>query len=345
MAIGNMQYGKGNDSVGDPTTLTSTAAAGTIDVENTSPGGAAIVGKGAEGHGVFGTSNGCAFPEGCYAGAGVQGENTGGGHGVRGFASGVGVGGYSSSQSPGVNGESGLGDGVNGTSGQRNGVQGVSRSVSASGVYGQNFSGGGYGIAGRSNARTEPFGAAVLGDNTAGGYAGYFNGRVHVNGVLSKSGGGFLIDNPVDPANKILCHSLVESPDMMNIYNGNVTTDNDGKAVVELPGYFDALNRDYRYQLTVVGQFAQAIVAKEIKNNQFVIGTDAPNVRVSWQVTGIRHDAWANAHRSNAEIDKPETERGKYLTPEEHGEPTTASLFHVQFPSPNEVHAGLERKE
>ncbi|HMB90044.1 MAG TPA: hypothetical protein VKP65_04300, partial [Rhodothermales bacterium] len=55
-------------------------------------------------------------------------------------------------------------------------------------------------------------------------YAGLFNGDVWVTGTLSKGGGSFKIDHPLDPANKYLAHSFVESPDMMNVYNGNVTT-------------------------------------------------------------------------------------------------------------------------
>ena len=57
--------------------------------------------------------------------------------------------------------------------------------------------------------------------------------------------------------NKYLCHSFVEPPDMMNIYNGNVMTDGSGYAVVEMPAWFESLIRDFRYQLTPVGQFAR----------------------------------------------------------------------------------------
>jgi hypothetical protein len=142
------------------------------------------------------------------------------------------------------------------------------------------------------------------------------NGDLSVSGNVYKSGGTFKIDHPLDPANKYLYHSFVESPDMMNIYNGNVVTDSHGIATVELPSYFEALNQDFRYQLTVIGQFAQAIVAKEIANNQFTIQTDKPAVKVSWQVTGIRHDAYAEAHRVVVEEDKPAAERGTYLHPE-----------------------------
>lgn len=94
-------------------------------------------------------------------------------------------------------------------------------------------------------------GYAIVGDNggsNSSGYAGWFNGRVAVLGTLSKGGGSFKIDHPLDPANKTLSHSFVESPDMLNIYNGNVTTDADGFATVTLPDWFEALNRDFRYQ-------------------------------------------------------------------------------------------------
>jgi hypothetical protein len=333
MAVGNMQYGAGNNSGNDPTTLTSTAAPNTLAVENTSAGRPAIVGRGTnQGHGVAGYSNGCGFPENCFDGAGVYGENTGTGYGVRGFAPvGVGVGGYGGGASPGVDGGNWSGgDGVDGFSSRRNGVQGVSQSRVASGVYGENMSGGGFGVAGRSNVGAGAFGAAVLGDNTAGGFAGLFFGAVRVNGTLSKAGGGFRIDHPLDAPNSYLHHSFVESPDMMNVYNGNVSTDADGNALVELPTYFEALNRDFRYQLTVIGQFAQAIVAEEVRDNRFSIRTDKPNVRVSWQVTGIRQDAWANAHRSEVEVAKPADERGRYLAPEEHGQPATAGLYYVE---------------
>jgi hypothetical protein len=69
--------------------------------------------------------------------------------------------------------------------------------------------------------------------------------------------------------------------------SGNVTTDANGYATVQLPAGFEAANIDFRYQLTIVGpDFAQAIVYQQISNNTFVIRTDKPGVTVSWQVTG-----------------------------------------------------------
>jgi hypothetical protein len=131
-------------------------------------------------------------------------------------------------------------------------------------------------------------------------------GNLNVVGAISAGTKDFKIDDPLDPDHKFLYHASVESSEMMDMYTGNVTTDAHGDAVVQLPAWFQALNRDFRYQLTVIGQFAQAIVAQEIRNNRFTIKTDKAKVKVSWQVTGVRHDAYAKAHPLQVEVDKPE---------------------------------------
>ena len=125
-------------------------------------------------------------------------------------------------------------------------------------------------------------GSSLSGTNSASGYAGYFAGRVHVTGTLSKGGGSFKIDHPLDPENKYLSHSFVESPDMMNIYNGNVTTDANGETEVTLPEWFETLNRDFRYQLTVIGQFAQAIVSEKV----MAIASKSEPARPAWKFRG-----------------------------------------------------------
>jgi len=167
---------------------------------------------------------------------------------------------------------------------------------------------------------------------TGSDLAGYFKGNVYVDGSIAKLSGSFKIDHPLDPANKYLYHSFVESPDMMNIYNGNVVTDANGDAIVPLPEWFETLNRDFRYQLTVIGQFAQAIVASKVANNQFSIKTDKSNVEVSWQVTGIRQDPWANAHRIPVEEEKDARDRGHYIRPELYGAPEEASIAWARHP-------------
>jgi hypothetical protein len=180
-----------------------------------------------------------------------------------------------------------------------------------------NTSSGGKDWAILSAASGDAEGAGNLGiTNFTGSSTIYLEGNVNVTGNLSKGGGSFKIDHPLDPADKYLYHSFVESPDMMNIYNGNIFTDKRGLATVTLPDYFGALNRDFRYQLTVIGQFAQAIVLKKLNHNRFTIKTSKPDVEVSWQVTGIRQDAYANAHRIPVEENKPPQEQGHYLHPE-----------------------------
>jgi hypothetical protein len=161
-------------------------------------------------------------------------------------------------------------------------------------------------------------------------------GNMNVTGSLSKGGGSFKIDHPLDPENKYLYHSFVESPDMMNVYNGEVTTDGTGYALITLPDYFEALNRDFRYQLTVIDDEDQSDVvvwAKVVRRigvdgaNTFTIRTFKGNVAVSWQVTGIRKDAWAEKNRIPNSVDKVGREKGKYLHPEAFDKPASQGIF------------------
>ena len=193
-----------------------------------------------------------------------------------------------------------------------------------------------YGVYGYANGISgTPINYGVYGKANGPGtnYAGYFQdgdvkivNDLDVVGTLSKGGGSFKIDHPLDPENKYLYHSFVESPDMKNIYDGTVITDGNGMAYVELPNYFEALNKDFRYQLTVIGEFAQVIILDKIRNNQFSIKSDKPNVEVSWLVTGIRQDAYANANRIQVEEYKKSANRGKYLHPEAFGRPPEMSV-------------------
>jgi hypothetical protein len=164
------------------------------------------------------------------------------------------------------------------------------------------------------------------------GYAGLFNGSVDVMGFLTKSSGSFKIDHPLDPANKYLYHSFVESPDMMNIYNGNAVLDANGEASVILPDWFEALNRDFRYQLTCIGGFARVYIAQKVQNNSFRIAGGHAGMEVSWQVTGIRQDDWANAHRIPVDVEKSERERGYFIHPELYGAPEEKGMEWARYP-------------
>jgi hypothetical protein len=323
---------------------------GVLGVTFAAPGG---------GNGVFGssTTGGDGVVGFVGDGTGVIGDSVRGDGvlGISGTANGVIGENFSEPGDPmdprpaGVAGRSQLGDGVSGASTAGSGVFGLNDGAQA-GVWGSNCSNDpgvrgtslvGTGVAGSSligdgiSAESitgngiEGFSsraAGVLGDSGPDGFAGLFLGRVRITGTLSKGGGGFEIDHPLDPDNKYLSHSFVESPDMLNVYSGMVTTDDTGEATIRLPDYFQALNEACRYQLTVVGEFAQAIVAREVEQNQFAIATDKPRITVSWQVTGTRRDPWAVANRIQVETDKTADERGLYLHPEARHQPDTSQL-------------------
>jgi len=273
-------------------------------VSSTSPGaGSAGMrginnGTGGLGIGIWGSQNG--------SGTGVYGE-TPSGIGVEGYSnSNLGVLGRTTSGIA-VRGNSASGTGVLGThvagTGTAPGVEGRTDSKSAgavgvlgvvtsttpgaasAGVQGINYGNGGNGIGVYGYHGGSGFG--VFGTAPAAGYAGYFVGRVAVAGTLTKGGGSFKIDHPLDPANKYLYHSFVESPDMMNIYNGIVHLDAQGEAWVTLPEWFEALNRDFRYQLTAIGSASVLYIAEEITNNRFKIAGGMAGMKVSWQVTHL----------------------------------------------------------
>jgi hypothetical protein len=246
--------------------------------------------------------------------SGVYGENNGEGFGVAGRSSGTGVYGEGQDSGVGVYGVSTNNDGVHGVSTNNNGVYGFSSST-----YAGFFTG-------------------------ASGQAGYFNGNVDIAGTLTKGAGSFKIDHPLDPANKYLSHSFVESPDMKTIYDGVVVLDAKGEASVELPAWFEALNRDFRYQLTAIGASAPNLyIAQKISKNCFSIAGGLPGLEVSWQVTGIRHDPYADQHRLPVEEQKSTEERGKYLYPKEYGQPETVGLYYEDIQKMQQHQADIRK--
>jgi hypothetical protein len=198
-------------------------------------------------------------------------------------------------------------------------------SSQAFGVAGVHVDGYTFGALGTDHA-----GLYAIGDRANGRLGGLFdgdveiNGDLHVNGDLSKSSGTFRIDHPLDPTNRYLYHSFVESPEMLNVYSGTIVLDASGEAVVTLPDWFEALNVDYRYQLTCVGGYAPVYVAREVSGNTFAIAGGRPGLKVSWQVSGVRNDPYARKHPVVVEVDKPAEQRGTYLNPDAYGvAPTT----------------------
>jgi hypothetical protein len=170
-------------------------------------------------------------------------------------------------------------------------------------------------------------------DSAVNGLAGDFRGNVAIQGTLSATGTkNFKIDHPLDPENKYLSHASIESSEVLNVYSGNVIMDGSGSAVVSLPDWFEALNRDFRYSLTAIGAPAQVYVAKEISENSFVIAGGVAGMKVSWQVTAVRSDAGMRKNPFKAEEEKPDVEKGHYLDPEAHGQPLERSIDSVRNP-------------
>ena len=198
----------------------------------------------------------------------------------------------------------------NGTAQSTHGIVGITSSLStdSAGVIGI-ANGPGQGVRGYSTSST---GIAVNGVNSSGGMAGQFQGPVlvvgnlDVTGTITGSVKNFKIDDPLDPDHKSLYHASIESSEMMNIYSGNVVLDRKGEAVITMPEWFEALNTNFRYQLTAIGHNARVYIAQKVQNHQFKIAGGRPGMEVSWQVTGVRHDAWAQAHPMRVEEEKPQ---------------------------------------
>jgi hypothetical protein len=294
------------------------------------------------GYGVYGVnvaSSGANF--------GVYGESySTSGRGVQGISPYLGTYGRSemtTGLSYGVYGRSNSTDGygVYGTS-PSIGVYGVSTATSGEkvGVYGRTYSADGSGVwghgveAGVVGTLTSNSGAAIIGyGNANGGKAAIFNGFVAVMGELYKSSGSFRIDHPLDPENKYLFHSFVESPERKNIYDGTVILDYNGTATIILPDWFGALNKEFRYQLTAIGTSGPNLyIASEVHDNQFKIAGGTSGMKVSWQVTGIRKDAYAERYPQPIEEFKQGRERGKYLHPELYGKPREEGIGALQNP-------------
>jgi hypothetical protein len=156
-----------------------------------------------------------------------------------------------------------------------------------------------YSFAANNNSFTDQSNSAVF-----NGQVATATGQTRV-GALSKASGTFTIDHPLDPENKILNHYFVESPDMSNLYSGSAVLNAGGRAKVDLPDYFDALNKNPRIQLTGVGS-SDVYVAEDIQDNRFAIG-GKPGMKVYWTVIADRKDPSAEITRIIMPVEQPKT--------------------------------------
>ncbi len=298
-------------SIPVPLSLLGTSATSIVSAQNNSSANfsSAVLGIGAAGSGIT---------------SGVWGQSAStSGRGVTGYASaatGNTFGGVFQSDSSTGRGVFGLstanvatdtGDGVYGetNSGLGHGVFGLNTRVGSDsfGVFGQSL--GSYGSVGQGPL----FGVYALGNSGA-------------TGVKS-----FRIDHPSDPENKYLLHYAAESPMPQNFYVGNVLTDSKGYAWVELPDYFDEVNINFKYQLTVISEgdaFVQTMVSKEIRQNRFQVRSSAPNTKVSWRVDADRNDLYVRSKPPKDVVEKEGKDRGTYQHPELYGLGPERGIFY-----------------
>lgn len=264
---------------------------------------AAVIGDSSSGEAVVARQNGALcqnFPGDCNGIGAVVGRHDGpGGPAVRGFTTDP-EGGY------GVLGQAGI-----------SGGQGVA--LRAENVNAANASNA-------VEAVTNGPGSALLAQSSnAASRAGTFNGDVVINGDLTVTGtkSGFRIDDPRAPTRRTLTHTPVETDVLTVTYSGNARTGADGRATVRLPEYAEALGTDWRYQLTPIGRFGQAIVEREVRDGAFVVRTEHGDTKVSWTVTGTRRDPQARDAAIDPVTEKQGRARGRYLDPSLYGQPAS----------------------
>jgi hypothetical protein len=204
---------------------------------------------------------------------------------------------------------------VGATTGTNYSIYGYNRSTSGRAVYGTciESTGTNYGVYGRTNSTS--------------GYGGYFHGDVEVTGELSKGSGSFLIDHPLDPENKLLRHSFVESPEHLLIYRGKAVLDHSGTARIELPEYFSALTEEEGASIHLTPGGATPFLVSGEWNNDFggfTIHGQAEG-EVFWEVLADRDDPVVHQlGRPVEEVKGPDNkycDKGELLYPEAYGYP------------------------
>jgi len=186
----------------------------------------------------------------------------------------------------------------------------------------------GRGVAGEATATSGATDGVFGVSYNPSGYGVYLNGRFAATGTKA-----FQIDHPLQPDTHYLNHFCAEGPEPYNIYRGTVVLDARGEAWVQLPDYFEAINRDPSYHLTPVGApMPNLHVAIKIQNNRFKIAGGAPGKEVSWRIEAVRNDLWVQRYGYQTEQEKEDA--GKYIHPELYGQPKEKGIHHRPEPEP-----------
>ena len=180
--------------------------------------------------------------------------------------------------------------------------------VNSCGLYGRNESPDGIGVAS----------AGIIASD--GGETG--NVAIYAFGEIVGSSKSFMIDHPVDPANKLLKHFSIESDEALLIYRGQAELDNQGRAMVQLKDYQNAIIKNVTYNLTAIGSPTVFYVDRELdQQGQFIIAGNNPGATVNWTIYAQRDDAYFKTYPSKQiiEIEKPDDYKGTYIHPVAHG--------------------------
>jgi hypothetical protein len=193
-----------------------------------------------------------------------------------------------------------------------------------SGAGDLSFDGGTDGIFFFTNTSTLANAYTAFVANNQYSFITYNNGNAYIRGSLSKAQSNFLIDHPLDPKNKTLRHSTVESPEDLCLYRGKVSLDSAGKAIVKMPDYFAALTKEEEATVTLTPVGKKAFLTSyewNKKSTEFTIHGQA-GAEVTYIVLADRDDKEIRYLRRHVEEEKGNGHftKGEHLIPEAHGE-------------------------
>jgi hypothetical protein len=147
-----------------------------------------------------------------------------------------------------------------------------------------------------------------INDNNSAAFTGSHTTAVNQVRAQAFSTGAlvFTMDHPSNPNKEILNQYAMGSNEAILFYRGTVILGADGRASVDLPDYFDRINRNPMIQLTGVGSSEVVYVAEDVKGNSFVVG-GKPGIKVYWTVTAERKDIHAEIARTLTPVKQPKT--------------------------------------
>jgi len=115
---------------------------------------------------------------------------------------------------------------------------------------------------------------------------------LHVNGSFAANSKNFdIVDPRYHNENYRLIHSTLEGPEYAVFYRGEAKLEN-GKAIIKLPDYFEALTRKERRTvlLTAKGSEPFSLSASEVKEGKFEVYGTKLDGEFYWEVKAVRAD-------------------------------------------------------